>query len=604
MKMKRHKYRSDRHSGQRARHRVRLSLCMIVKNEAENLGPCLTRLKPVLDEIILVDTGSSDDTREVARRLGAKVFDFPWRDDFSAARNESLRHATGDYILWLDGDDRLDPSEVEKLRHLKRVFPEEKDQAYYLLVNNQTPMDGETLFYQMRIFPNVEGAAFKGRIHEQIFQFFEKRGTPLVKTKITIRHTGYNSPEVMQAKSERNLKIAMKELESDPNNSLLLYNAARTLSGLKRPAEAIVYIKRIAEDEILREKSPQFYLEASLLLGKYYVDDGRFAPAVSVYDDLARRFQKNGLVHFCLGQALFLAGQHRRAANILEESLSLSIDVGLLPLNFNMLRFYQYYTLGECYAEAGQGQRAKEMLLKALEFPSDHRLAYACLGRVCLQEQRYEDSVQYCELAIEKGARTDANYANLGLSYRKVDRLADAERVLRQALEINPERVEARIQLGYILYQNKDYPKAMDAFTKVLDLSPDLLDPRFILSEIYFRFNELDTLVQHCDRLRKQVGLSCDVTLNNFEELGALYEEIGTTLSVQGRVELSLMAYRVALLICPSKRLLEVMIERAKRSETLNRYMSDIKEILGFHLPSSGPLNLLSETPTRSEQNS
>jgi glycosyltransferase involved in cell wall biosynthesis len=71
---------------------------MIVKNEAENLAPCINPLKPVVDEIIVVDTGSTDNTKEIAEQLGAKVCDFPWCDDFSTARNESIRHATGDYI--------------------------------------------------------------------------------------------------------------------------------------------------------------------------------------------------------------------------------------------------------------------------------------------------------------------------------------------------------------------------------------------------------------------------------------------------------------------------------------------------------------------------
>src|SRR5271157_4332283 len=139
---------------------------MIVKNEAQNLAPCINSVKEVVDEIIVVDTGSADHTKEVAKHLGAKVFDFPWRDDFSAARNESIRHATGDYILWLDADDRMDPSEVDKLRVLKRMLDPRKNKAYCLVLNSQSPIDGETLFHHMRIFPNIPGAAFEGRVHE------------------------------------------------------------------------------------------------------------------------------------------------------------------------------------------------------------------------------------------------------------------------------------------------------------------------------------------------------------------------------------------------------------------------------------------------------
>src|SRR3979411_386218 len=87
---------------------ARVSLCMIVKNEAANLPACLASIQGLPPEIVVVDTGSTDHTRDIALQFGAKVYDFPWVDSFAAARNESLKHATGDWIFWLDADDRLD----------------------------------------------------------------------------------------------------------------------------------------------------------------------------------------------------------------------------------------------------------------------------------------------------------------------------------------------------------------------------------------------------------------------------------------------------------------------------------------------------------------
>ena len=98
--------------------RAKVSLCMIVRNEERNLPSCLAGVAELVDEIIVVDTGSTDGTKEQAAKWDAKVFDFPWVDDFSAARNESLRHATGDWILWLDADDRLDAINCRRLREV------------------------------------------------------------------------------------------------------------------------------------------------------------------------------------------------------------------------------------------------------------------------------------------------------------------------------------------------------------------------------------------------------------------------------------------------------------------------------------------------------
>jgi GT2 family glycosyltransferase len=97
---------------------ARVSLTMIVRDEQENLSHCLESVRGLFDEIVVVDTGSIDPTKEIAAEFGARVFDFEWVDDFAAARNEALSHATGDYAFWLDADDLVEPVEREKLRTL------------------------------------------------------------------------------------------------------------------------------------------------------------------------------------------------------------------------------------------------------------------------------------------------------------------------------------------------------------------------------------------------------------------------------------------------------------------------------------------------------
>src|ERR1700728_350580 len=95
-----------------------VSLCIIARNEAANLAACLGPLTAIVSEVIVVDTGSTDDTRAIALASGARVFEFPWCDDFAAARNESLRHATGEWVLWMDADDRVDEPNRQRLREL------------------------------------------------------------------------------------------------------------------------------------------------------------------------------------------------------------------------------------------------------------------------------------------------------------------------------------------------------------------------------------------------------------------------------------------------------------------------------------------------------
>src|SRR5438309_1213713 len=131
-----------------------LSACLIVKNEEHNLERCLGSLQGAVDEVVLLDTGSTDRTVEIATAMGARVFYFEWCDDFSAARNESLRHARGEWIIWVDGDDELLMDQPDALRRLCTAGTR-TDWGYW--VNVRSPYgptgDQEVIVRHWRIFP-------------------------------------------------------------------------------------------------------------------------------------------------------------------------------------------------------------------------------------------------------------------------------------------------------------------------------------------------------------------------------------------------------------------------------------------------------------------
>ncbi len=561
---------------------LRLSLCMIVKNEARNLGPCLRSIKPVLDEIIIVDTGSTDETKEVARQMGANVFDFPWCDDFSAARNESIRHATGDYILWLDADDRVDESEMKKIGLFKKGLPHSKSRAFYVVVKSESP-EGDTLFHQLRIFPRVKGAAFEGKIHEQIFYRLQNSGVEFIKTDIVIRHLGYHDTASRHEKSKRNLDILQRELEENPGNLHVRYNMARTLSGLGRQAEAILHLQKIVEEESVRKKEKGILLEASLLIGKYSMEMGRYEEAVAVFRDLSRDFQGNGLLHFFLGEALFFTRDFPGALEELEKAHRFSLDAGLFPINLGRLDYFRHYRLGQCYLEVGQIERAKELFLKSVSLHPDHGRSLESLGHLCLKNGRFEEAVSYYEKAVEKGGGSDQVFTNLGLAYGKLGKEEEGEKALSKALEINPRRMEALTNLGYLYSRKKALPQAVQCFQKALLDDPGLTDVRLSLSEIYFQLYEIEGLVAQCEALRRESGLSCYGTVNGFEDLATLYKEVADCFLRSGRNELSLSALHVAFLIFPSEETLKKILSLANSLKTPEDSLAKIRDSLEFH---------------------
>jgi tetratricopeptide (TPR) repeat protein len=560
----------------------RLSLCMIVKSEEEDLPLCLNSVKPAVDEIIIVDTGSTDKTKERAGELGARVFDFPWVDDFSAARNESILRATGDYILWLDADDRVDPPEVEKLRLLKQNFPWKKNKAYFLTVNSQSPVEGETHFYQLRIFPNVAGARFEGRVHEQVFYRLKELGVEFVQTDIMIRHTGYHDEATIRQKSERNLKIIQDELGRDPHNLIHHYNAARTLGGMGRLAEAIEHMETIVRNETIREKERQFFMEASILMGKNYADLGRLDRAEAIFQDLAPQFPDNGLVHFLLGETLYKLKNYGGAIEALRQSIRFPIEINMFPVNLGKFKYYQLHILGECYRETGQEELAREMLSKSLNLHQDDYTSLQTLGLLALQRGEFTQAADYFERAIKGGGNLSSNYANLGLALRKLGRWVEAENALLRSLEMEPHRVEAIVNLGQLHKEKKNHEKALEYFKKAVALNPRMMDVRLALSDIYFRFQELEELVGQCDFLLGELNLPRDFILNDFKDLSSLYEMIGDELGKQGRKELSLLAFQVSFLISPSKEVLEKVVPLATSVGILQRCLEEVAGALRF----------------------
>lgn len=217
-----------------------VSLCMIVRNESANLGPCLDSVSDLADETIVVDTGSTDDTREVARAAGARVYEFPWCDDFAAARNESLRHATGDWILWMDADDRLPRGAREGLKDLIDQLPDE-NVGYLLNVVCPGP-DGGPMFHlrHVRLFQRRPDIRWARRVHEQIAPAVLGSGGSLRQANVGIVHLGYTRPGSRQAKLERNLRLLDLELEGPAVDGHTLLARAGTLIGLERGAEALV----------------------------------------------------------------------------------------------------------------------------------------------------------------------------------------------------------------------------------------------------------------------------------------------------------------------------------------------------------------------------
>lgn len=226
---------------------INLSLSMIVKNEEEDLPGCLDSVKGAADEIILVDTGSTDKTIEIAKKYGAKIFNFEWIKDFSAARNFALSKSSGRWILYLDADERLSTQSVSEL---KKIIAGDSKTGVYCNVNsiNQVGSESGTMQY-IRLFKNSPGIEFTGKVHEQIDRSLIKNGYNIVTSDIEIIHTGYSAdPVILKEKALRNFELLTEQYKSKPD-SYTAFQLGQTLIIIDRKEESTDYFKKAADDK-------------------------------------------------------------------------------------------------------------------------------------------------------------------------------------------------------------------------------------------------------------------------------------------------------------------------------------------------------------------
>ncbi len=187
---------------------LKISACYIVKNEAKNLAKSIKSLKSQVNEIVVVDTGSTDNTITVARKLGAKVYSFPWQDDFSKARNFALSKAKGDWLVLLDADEYFTAKTAGNIRQVIRQAQQADGLLIQMVNYDVDKAEIQDYFYQLRIVRNQQGLHYEGKIHEEL-KLFEGKSMNFRRVSpetLEIYHTGYSN-SVTRQKVERNLSI-------------------------------------------------------------------------------------------------------------------------------------------------------------------------------------------------------------------------------------------------------------------------------------------------------------------------------------------------------------------------------------------------------------
>ena len=367
--------------------KIRISQCMIVKDEEKNIRRALSWGKDIMWEQIVVDTGSKDQTPEIAARMGATVYHFSWIDDFAAAKNYAIQKAKGDWIVFLDADEYMRPEDTKKLvRYLESL----QKSRYHGLLTSWIQVDGSEAILQdetgeekeklklhksikadgtagvalsgtqVRIFRNLERICYQGRIHEKLYvkngSFFCKD----VSRELAVYHTGYTPSEMEEKKKvERNLYLVKKELEDHPGDYKLMSYLGDSYFQQKNQEEAAKWYQQAVSfmPKTISEDSIQGALIFKHLL-LIYMDFGDEKAAIRVYEEGIRRFPKEGDYDYLMGKKYVEWKQFEKGAYHLQRAIGLMEQYGSgsrsILLAHNLIGAWELLVF--CFYETG-GQK-------------------------------------------------------------------------------------------------------------------------------------------------------------------------------------------------------------------------------------------------------
>ena len=450
-------------SGARPAAGLTLTLCMIVKDEEEMLPRCLEAVRPAVDEIVVVDTGSSDRTVEIAESFGARVIHFEWSGDFAAARNVSFEAATGDWLVYLDADEVLVPEDAGRLRELTgHVWRE----AFYLVETNFTGdlEHGTTITHNaLRVFRNRPEYRFEGRIHEQIAHHLP-RSLPerMEPSQVRVEHYGYlGVVRDAKDKTRRNLDLLERQVADGDDTPFLHYNLGSEYAAAGDAERALDHLTLAWE--AMRGGGDLHH--SPFVCPLVY----RRTRALRVLGDLegADAQAAEGLAHFpgftdlVFEQALAAqdGGDLERAGELLERCL----EMGDGPSRYTSIAGYGSYValmqLAQLRRQEGEHEDAEELLVRCLHDHPAFVTAAGLLAETMLERGAPpEDVVRVLEESVV--AMAPSVRFLLGIALYEAGHPAVAAGQYRQVLDRQPTSEPVRVALGEALLSLRSYEEA------------------------------------------------------------------------------------------------------------------------------------------------
>lgn len=475
----------------------KLSLAMIVRDNQRTIGAALESIRPWVDELVIVDTGSTDETPRIAESLGARLFHFPWCDDFSAARNESLKYATGEWVFWMDSDDVIDDINGRKLQSLICQDWPDHVLGHVLQVHCPGPeldADDVTVVDHVKVFRNLPDLRFEGRIHEQILPAIRRRGGDVAWTDIFVVHAGADTtPAGLERKRARDLRLLQLELAERPNHPFTLFNLGMTNADAGKLDMAIEYLSRSIAHA---GDSDSFLRKAYSLWIACLRSLGRIEEANEKCDFALRLFPNDPELRFRRANLLTDAGRLEDAVDEFHSVLKLPLEQHFSSIDRGIRGSKAYFNLAIVYGKLGRFGDAETSWRKTLSASPRFRPAWEGLVEVLLRQEKFEDALHAVYPLLQDETRRCMGLVLLAEVNLARGDLAAARDAVRAAVTEFPEDLLALRAACRILFEHLPPIEALPAQQLLAERCPDDAAAHHNLGTLHFRASHLDRAIE------------------------------------------------------------------------------------------------------------
>lgn len=501
-----------------------LSLCMIVKNEEKYIDKSINSVKDIVDEIIIVDTGSTDSTLDILKNYNVKLYNYKWENDFASARNYAINKAKSNWIIFLDADEILDQSSKNTL--IKYIESTPFDGCHFVIYNYRSENQNDfTIHYAFRLFRNNKGYHYKGKIHEQIFNDNYKNITSKFSNEeIILHHYGY-SIEILQKKDKRsrNIPILLDSLKDNPEDSFNLFNLGNEYLAQNDVNKALYYYE-LSYSSIDLTKHYSVHLLYRMTICYQYVK--KYNEAMKFVDEALKNFSPNVDFEYLKGCIYLDTKKYTLAIDSFNTCINLGDSGSTIKFVNNCGSISPLNALGDLYYTLSDYDKSLSSYNNILNISNSDLSTLYKIGKVL--NKKYDNKKEVTDNLLKYFASKD-HIPNVILTIHillKEGLIEEAKKLIESKSDFNNYNVDEYYLKGLIsIYENR-YDDALEYFNKTfieMELSKEsTIIIGSLLSDISKQIYILSLLINNSstDKALSLIKNNC----SNFEHL--VYSEI------------------------------------------------------------------------------